>query len=100
MPPFGNQVIEYIAAVDENQNRTGEIRAGYKDNINEKAYEEMHTFRKPFITIHYYVFFTLLAAIFLHIIGVMITEVREKNAIVSAMVTGNKYFNTRPVDSD
>ena len=78
MPPFGNQVIEYIAAVDENQNRTGEIRAGYKDNINEKAYEEIRTFRKPFITIHYYVFFTLLAAIFLHIIGVMITEEREK----------------------
>lgn len=100
MPPFGNQVVEYIAAVDENQNRIGEIRAGYKDNINEKAYEEMRTFRKPFITIHYYLFFVLLAAIFLHIIGVIVTEVKEKNTIVSAMITGKKYFSAKPVDID
>lgn len=100
MPPFGNQVIEYIAAVDENQNRLGEIRAGYKDNIDEKAYERMRTFRKPFITIHYTVFFILLTAILLHIFGVIFTEVKEKNAIISAMITGNKYFNSKPVDVD
>ena len=100
MPPFGNQVIEYIAAVDDKQNRLGEIRAAYKDNIDEKAYEEMRTFRKPFSTTHYYIFFILLAAIILHIIGVVITEVKEKNAIVSAMITGKKYFKSRPVDTD
>ena len=100
MPPFGNQVIEYIAAVDENQNRLGEIRAGYKDNIDEKAYERMRTFRKPVINIHYTVFFILLVAILLHILGVVVTEVKEKNAIVSAMITGKKYFNSKPVDVD
>jgi cytochrome b len=100
MPPFGNQVVEYIATVDDKQNRLGEIRAGYKDNIDEQAYEQMRAFRKPFITIHYYVFFILLAAIILHIIGVIITEVKEKNAIVSAMITGKKYFKSRPVDID
>jgi len=100
MPPFGNQVVEYIAAVDENQNRLGEIRAAYKDNIDEKAYEEMRTFRNPFSTTHYYIFFILLAAIILHINGVVITEVKEKNAIVSAMITGKKYFKSRPVDTD
>jgi len=100
MPPFGNQVIEYIAAVDENQNRLGEIRAGYKDNIDEKAYERMRTFRKPVITIHYTIFFILLTAILLHILGVIVTEVKEKNAIVSAMITGKKYFNSKPVDVD
>ena len=100
MPPFGNQVIEYIAAVDENQNRLGEVRAGYKDNIDEQAYAVMRTFRKPFITTHYFVFFILLAAIILHIIGVIVTEIKEKNAIVSAMITGKKYFKSRPVDID
>lgn len=100
MPPFGNQVVEYIAAVDENQNRLGEIRAGYKDNIDENAYEEMRAFRKPFITIHYTVFFILLTTILLHILGVIITEVKEKNAIVSAMITGKKYFISKPVDID
>ncbi len=100
MPPFGNQVIEYIAAVDENQNRLGAIRAGYKDNIDEKAYERMHTFRKPVINIHYTVFFILLVAILLHILGVVVTEVKEKNAIVSAMITGKKYFSSKPIDVD
>jgi len=100
MPPFGSQVIEYIAAVDENQNRLGEIRAGYKDNIDEKAYERMRTFRKPVVTIHYTVFFILLTAILLHILGVIFTEVKEKNAIISAMITGKKYFNSKPVDID
>ena len=100
MPPFGNQVVEYIAAVDENQNRIGEIRAGYKDNIDETAYQKMRTFRKPIITIHYYVFFLLLASVFMHILGIIITEVKEKNAIVSAMITGKKYFSCKPVDID
>ena len=100
MPPFGNQIVEYIAAVDENQNRLGEIRAGYKDNIDEQAYQIVRTYRKPVITIHYYVFFLLLAAIFIHILAVIVAEVREKNALVSAMITGKKYFASNPVDID
>jgi cytochrome b len=100
MPPFGNQVIEYIAAVDDKQNRLGEISAGYKDNIDEQAYQRMRAYRKPVITIHYTVFFILLTAILLHILGVIFTEVKEKNAIVSAMITGKKYFNSKPVDID
>ncbi|MEE9574975.1 MAG: cytochrome b/b6 domain-containing protein [Gammaproteobacteria bacterium] len=100
MPPFGNQIIEYIAAVDENQNRLGEIRAGYKDNIDEQAYQRMRAYRKPVNTIHYTVFFILLTAIILHILGVIFTEVKEKNTIISAMITGKKYFNSKPVDID
>jgi cytochrome b len=100
MPPFGSQVIEYIAAVDENQNRLGEIRAGYKDNIDEQAYQRMRTYRKPVVTIHYTVFFILLTAILLHILAVIFTEVKEKNAIISAMITGKKYFDSKPVDID
>jgi len=100
MPPFGNQIVEYIAAVDENQNKIGEIRAGYKDNIDEQAYQKMRSYRKPVITIHYYVFFMLLAAVLLHILGVIFTEVKENNALISAMITGNKYFSSKPVDFD
>jgi cytochrome b len=98
MPPFGDRVVEYIATVDENQNRTGEIHAGYKDNIDETSYQKMRSIRKPIVTTHYYVFFLLLAAVFMHILAVIVTEVKEKNAIVSAMITGKKYFNHRPVD--
>ncbi len=91
MPPFGNQVIEYIAAFDENQNRLGEIRPGYNNNINMQAYNQMRDFRNPVITVHYYVFFMLLGAIFLHLSGVIFTELRDKRGIVSSMITGKNY---------
>ena len=39
----------------------------------------------------------LLFMIGIHITGVIVTEIREKNAIVSAMITGNKYFTEDPV---
>jgi cytochrome b len=47
---------------------------------------------------HYWNFYALLAAIVVHIVGVVVTEQREGGAIVSAMVTGQKHFHLPPVD--
>jgi len=60
----------------------------------------MREFRKPFITIHVYIFYTLVIAILLHIIGVVITELKEKSGLVSAMFTGKKTFRKKPIDYD
>ena len=60
----------------------------------------MRAFRKPFITIHVYVFYLLLIAIFLHIAAVVISEIRERSGLVSAMFTRNKIFSQKPVDLD
>jgi len=40
----------------------------------------------------------MLAMIGIHITGVVVTEIRERNAIVSAMITGKKYFTEDPID--
>ena len=97
-PPFGGQIEQWVAA----SNGTGiiELKPGSKAGIDPDRYAEMRAFRKPFITIHYYTFFILVAAIFVHIAGVVITELVEKSGLVSAMFSGRKYFSEKPVDSD
>jgi cytochrome b len=97
MPPFGNVMKEWVA---EDKSRLEDIKPYSKTNVNEEQFKEMRDFRKPFITAHYYSFYVLLGAIVLHIIGVTVTELREKNGVVSAMFTGEKVSSKKPVDSD
>jgi len=95
MPPFGNTVKEWIA---NDPTLVDSIKPYSKEGIDEIAYKEMRDVRKPFITLHYYTFYALLAAIILHLIGVVVTEVRERNGLVSAMFTGKKVFAKKPFD--
>jgi cytochrome b len=59
----------------------------------------MRAFRSPIVTIHLWNFYTLLVAIAIHIAGVVVTELREGGAIVSAMFTGRKVIDREPADS-
>ncbi|WDE00006.1 cytochrome b/b6 domain-containing protein [Thalassomonas actiniarum] len=88
-PPFGSYVAAYIA---EDSNKLDEIKPYSKVNINELAYQEMRSLRKPVITVHIYSFYTLMVLIIFHILGVVIAERREKTALVSAMINGYKYL--------
>jgi len=97
MPPFGNTMAEWVS---EDKSKADEVKAYSKVNVNENSYKEMRAFRKPFITTHYYVFYVLLAAIVLHIIGVVYSELKERNGLVSAMFTGKKVFPEKPADID
>jgi len=93
-PPFGDQIKEWVS----DKNSSVEVRAGYKEGTDPASYKAMRDFRKPFITTHLYVFYALVIAIVLHIAGVVVTEIREKNGIVSAMFSGKKVFLKKPVD--
>ena len=97
MPPFGNNIAAWVA---EDPANLASISPASKDNINPEKYKEMRAFRKPVITTHVYVFYLLLGAVFLHILGVVVAEVKEKSGLVSAMFTGNKVFSEKPVDFD
>ena len=95
MPPFGDSFKAWVAESPE----TVDLVKPYSDEgVNKEAYKEMRDFRKPFITVHYYAFFILLGAIVLHLLGVVVTELRERNGLVSAMFTGKKVFSEKPVD--
>ncbi|MCP3673217.1 MAG: cytochrome b/b6 domain-containing protein [Gammaproteobacteria bacterium] len=99
MPPFGNNIAEWVAEKDPEGNAVA-IQAGSKDGVNKEAYAEMRDFRKPFITVHYYAFYILLLAAMVHILFVVVGEVKERNGLVSAMFTGKKVASKEPVDLD
>jgi cytochrome b len=59
----------------------------------------MRDFRGPFVEVHEIVFYVLAAAIVLHIVAVVVTELREGGSITSAMFTGRKILTRKPQDA-
>ncbi len=98
MPPFGHTIAEWVTGSSEGNDKTLNLKPGSKEGVDAEAYADMRKFRKPIITTHVYSFYILLAAIFLHIAAVVLTEVREKNGLVSAMLTGKKIISKEPAD--
>ncbi|MDC9724859.1 MAG: cytochrome b/b6 domain-containing protein [Gammaproteobacteria bacterium] len=97
MPPFGNTIKEWVAV---DSSTVDSVKPYSKEGVDDASYKEMRAFRKPFITTHYYVFYVLLAAILLHLLAVVMTELKERNGLVSAMFTGKKVFAEKPFDAD
>ena len=98
LPPFGHEIAEWVTQADEDHSKIAEIKPYSMKNIDEESYKQMKAFRKPFVTVHLYTFYILLGAIFLHLAGVLFTELKERSGIVSAMFTGEKIFSGKPVD--
>jgi len=97
MPPFGNTIKEWVAV---DNSTIDSVKPYSKEGVDEASYKEMRDFRKPFITTHYYAFYALLIAVLLHLLGVVVTELKERNGLVSAMFTGKKVFTNKPIDLD
>lgn len=100
LPPFGHEIAEWVTGAGEDHSKLADLKPGSKEHVEPESYKEMREFRKPFITTHKYTFYLLLGAIFLHILGVIYSEIRERSGLVSAMFTGNKMFSKKPVDYD
>ncbi|GAA5130073.1 cytochrome b/b6 domain-containing protein [Thalassotalea piscium] len=88
-PPFGQYFAKSIAIESD---KLDLIKPYSTENVDQQAYKEMRAIRAPFITAHVYSFFTLLFLIPLHIIGVIMSERKERTAILSAMINGYKYL--------
>lgn len=99
-PPFGHGIAEWVAGEGATSEAIASLIPGSKEGVNPDAYADMRAFRQPIITTHVYVFYALLAAIFLHVAAVVLTEIREGNGLVSAMFTGKKVAAKKPVDQD
>ncbi|MES0371240.1 MAG: cytochrome b/b6 domain-containing protein [Mariprofundaceae bacterium] len=100
LPPFGHEIAEWVTGSGEDHSKLADLKPGSKEGVDPEGYKEMREFRSPFITLHKYAFFVLLGAMFLHILGVIVSEIRERSGLVSAMFTGNKMLSKRAVDSD
>lgn len=94
-PPFGAWIADWVA-------KPGLDPAALVPYASEMydsgAYEEMRALRKPFITTHYYLFYVLISFSLLHILAVVVTEIREGGNLVSAMFSGRKVLSQQPVD--
>lgn len=91
MPPFSPEIAEWVTNSGEDHGKRKELKPYSKTNVVEGSYQAMRAFRKPFITTHVYVFYTLLVAIFVYIVAVVLAELKEKSGLVSAMFTGSKF---------
>ncbi|MCC6502538.1 MAG: cytochrome b/b6 domain-containing protein [Deltaproteobacteria bacterium] len=96
-PPLGSTMKTWVA---EDITRLDEVKPYSKTNINDARFKEMRSFRKPFIQAHGTLFYALVLLVLVHIAAAIITEIRERNGIISAMFTGWKVFDKEPVDRD
>jgi cytochrome b len=94
-PPIGNWVAEWVAAdgVDP-----GSLVPYAKEMYDDQAYQDMRAFRNPFITTHFYAFYALMAVVVMHVVAVIITEIREGGSLISALFTGRKIIAGVPSD--
>jgi Ni/Fe-hydrogenase 1 B-type cytochrome subunit len=56
--------------------------------------------RKPVALVHLYGFYVLLVFVLLHVVAVIVTELKEGGGIISAMFSGRKIMRGRPVDEE
>lgn len=94
-PPLGHWFAQSIAAPGTDP----ATLVPYAQEMYDKAaYQEMRAMREPFATVHVYAFYTLVAAVVLHIAAVVVTELREGGNLVSAMFTGRKILPGKAID--
>lgn len=94
-PPLGGWIAEWVAPAGIDP---ASLVPGDKSMVDAAAWSKMRDLRKPFIITHVWVFYTLLAAVVLHVLGVVVTEICERSGLVSAMIAGDKLLSRRPVD--
>jgi Ni/Fe-hydrogenase 1 B-type cytochrome subunit len=94
-PPFGSWIASWIAkpGVDP-----ATLLPYARDTYDAAAYEAMRAFRAPFIEIHEIGFYALLCLIVIHIVAVVVTEIREGGTLISSMFTGKKLLSETPMD--
>lgn len=95
-PPFGRLFASWVAAPGVDP---WTIQPGASQLMDDAAYQAMREFRAPFVEVHEITFYLLAAAVVLHLIAVVVTEVHEGGSITSAMFTGRKILIRRPPDN-
>lgn len=95
MPPFGKAIAARVAAdgVDPSQ-----VRANAPETVNPEAYKAMRAQRVPVAATHTNLFFVLLGLIALHIVAVVMTDVKRGGNVISAMFSGRKVLAEPPAD--
>jgi len=94
-PPFGSIAASYVAA---DGIPADQIKPYDKTGTDAKRSVELKAFKKPFGIVHLYTAWILLGMIFLHVVAIVRSEVKEDESLVSAMISGKKRLPTAARD--
>jgi cytochrome b len=93
--PFGRTIANWIAAPGVDP----ATLVPYAPQMYDKAaFAAMRDFRSPVASLHEIGFYVLLGAVLVHILAVVVTELREGGNLISAMFTGKKVLSQPPAD--
>jgi cytochrome b len=95
-PPFGSYFANWVT--DGDPERLAALKPGDRSATVESSYNEMRAFRGPIVRTHEYNFYLLALLVLVHTGGVIYGELREKNGLISAMITGDKVLDEAPAD--
>ncbi len=95
MPPFGKTIATNVVASGLDPS---EVRPYAPETVDPEAYKAMRDMRAPIVETHEIMYFVLLGLIALHIIAVVLTELKYGGNIISAMFSGRKSFSHPPLD--
>ncbi len=94
-PPIGSRIATWVAAPGVDP----ATLVPYAPTMYDKdAYAGMRSFREPIVEVHELGFYALLVLAFIHIVAVVITELREGGNLITAMFTGKKILSVPPAD--
>lgn len=95
LPPLGGVIAQWVAAPGVDP---ATLVPYAPEMYDATAYQEMRDLRAPIITIHLFGFYTLMVVVILHVVGVIVTELKEGGSLISAMFTGRKLMRGQPED--
>ena len=94
-PPIGRWIANWIAAPGVDP---ATLMPYAPDTYDKAAFAAMRDFRSPVASLHEIVFYVLLGAVLIHILAVVVTELRAGGNLVSAMFSGKKVLSEPPAD--
>jgi Ni/Fe-hydrogenase 1 B-type cytochrome subunit len=94
-PPVGSWIADWGVAPGVDP---ATLQPYAKQTCDAAAYADMRAFRKPFIAVHEIGFYLLPGLMSIHVLAVVITELREGGNLISAMFTGRKSLDKGPAD--
>ncbi|WP_299806677.1 cytochrome b/b6 domain-containing protein [uncultured Shewanella sp.] len=94
-PPFGSTITSYIAA-DGVEPVT--LKPYDDTGVNPDKVAQMKPYKSLAGKVHLYSSYLLMLLVFIHILGVVIAELKHQPGIVSAMFSGKKRLRDKPVD--